>query len=90
MNQQLLQKNLACLLIKIACVSHMLMDERVIPFLVKAEEMFSASKRPAGLYHQKASGSSRTSTLYIKAFTQHRTWQKETSIHSLKGPLLMI
>jgi hypothetical protein len=39
--------------------------------------LFPESERPAGLEHQKASGSSRTSTLYIKAFKQYRTWQKE-------------
>jgi hypothetical protein len=43
---------------QIACVSHMLVDERVIPLLVKAAEIFPASERPAGLGHQKATGSS--------------------------------
>jgi len=36
----------------------MLVDERVIPLLVKAAEIFPASERPAGLGHQKATGSS--------------------------------
>ncbi len=57
---------------QIACVSHMLVDERVIPLLVKAAEMFPASERPAGLYHQKVAGSSRTSTQYVEAFKQYR------------------
>jgi len=38
----------------------MLVDERVIPFLVKAAETLPASK--------KATGSSDTTTLYIEAF----------------------
>jgi hypothetical protein len=62
---------------RIACVSHMLVDERVIPLLVKAAETFPASERPAGLDHQKAAGSSRLSTLYAEAYKQYRTWQKE-------------
>ena len=62
---------------RIACVSHMLVDERVIPLLVKAAEAFPASKRPAGLDHQKATSSSRSSTLYAEAYKQYRTWQKE-------------
>jgi hypothetical protein len=62
---------------QIACVSHMLVDVRVILLLVKAKEMFPTSKRPAGLDHQKATGSSRSSTLYAEAYKQYRTWQKE-------------
>jgi len=62
---------------RIACVSHMLVDERVIPLLVKAAEAFPVSKRPAGLDHQKATSSSRSSTLYAEAYKQYRTWQKE-------------
>jgi hypothetical protein len=51
----------------------MLVNERVIPLLVKAAETFPASERPAGLDQQKATGSSCTSALYIKAFKQYRT-----------------
>jgi hypothetical protein len=47
----------------------MLVDERVIPFLVKAAETLPAS--------QKATGSSDTTTLYIEAFKKYRTWQNE-------------
>jgi len=43
---------------RIACFSHMLVDEKVIPLLVKAADTFPASERPAGLDHQKATGSS--------------------------------
>jgi hypothetical protein len=57
---------------RIACVSQMLVDERVIPLIVKAAETNPASERLAGLDHQKASSSSSTSTLYVEAFKQYR------------------
>jgi len=68
----------------------MLKDERVIPLLVKAAEMFPVSNWPAVLDNQKAPGSSRSSTLYAEAYKQYKTWQKEYTIHSQKDNLLRI
>ena len=62
---------------RIACVSHMLVDERVTPLLVKAAEALNPSERPAALDHQKATGSSRSSVLYTDVFKQYKAWQKD-------------
>jgi hypothetical protein len=52
----------------------MLVDERVIPFLMKAAEALVLSERPAALDHQKATGASHSSVLYTDVFKQYKAW----------------
>jgi hypothetical protein len=61
----------------IACGSHILTDERVIPLLVKAAEAFDPSERPAALDHQKATGSSCNSVFYADVFKNYKAWKKD-------------
>jgi hypothetical protein len=54
----------------------MLVDEIVIPLLIKATESFDWDERPAALDQQKATGSSQTTVLYGEIFLSTRHSRK--------------
>ena len=71
---------------RIACISHMLCDERIVACLIPISVPVPAAARPAMLDKQKADGDSIVAKAYAEIFANYKTWQKDYINPFCDGP----
>jgi len=59
---------------RIACISHMLCDERFLACIIPITVGTEAAARPSELDQMKATGRMKSDTVYDDIFTSHRSW----------------
>ncbi len=74
----------------IACISHMLCDERVVACLIPISVPVPAAARPTMLDKQKADSDSIAAKEYAEIFANYKTWQKTTLTPFVTDPSLKI
>jgi len=59
---------------QIACISHMLCDERFLACIIPITVGTEAAARPSELDQMKATGRTKSNAVYDDIFTSHRSW----------------
>jgi hypothetical protein len=62
---------------QIACIAHMLSEERVVACLIPISKSILPGQRHAVLDQQKATGRSKVAACYDDIFSNYWQWQKE-------------
>lgn len=71
---------------RIACISHMLCDERVVACLIPLSVPVQSQERPAVLDQQKETGKSLSDSVYGDIFSHYKEWIKEYVNPFVDGP----
>jgi hypothetical protein len=61
----------------IACISHILCDERFLVCIIPLTDVANPAGRPAELYHVKANGRTKINALYADVQKSNRMWVKD-------------
>jgi hypothetical protein len=70
----------------IACISHMLCDERTVACLIPLSVPVQSQERPAMLDQQKETGKSLSDSVYADIFSHYKEWIKEYANPFVYGP----
>jgi len=69
----------------IACISHMLCDERFLVCIIPLTEVANPAARPEELDHIKATGKTKVDAVYDEAHKLYQTWVKDYEIPFVDG-----